>query len=97
MSGEPDEKPKISITIRHNTQDVTVKVRLDTKFQKVFNAAAKQFGKADASVFRFVYNGSRLGGEESPADHDMEDEDVVDAFLEQQGGSPPHSYCCSTP
>lgn len=35
---------------------------------------------------RFVFDGMRLNENQSPAELDMEDNDEIDAFLEQVGG-----------
>ncbi|KAK0209189.1 ubiquitin-related domain-containing protein [Desarmillaria ectypa] len=87
MSQEPEEvKPKININIQ--TDDgtkITVLVRRDTKFSKVFQAAEKKFGK-ESGTFKFTYEGKRIQKDETPAEVDMEDGDTIDAHLGQVGG-----------
>lgn len=39
---------------------------------------------------RFLFDGHRLDANETPADADMEDGDVIDAVLEQLGGAVQH-------
>ncbi|KAJ3486099.1 hypothetical protein NLI96_g4501 [Meripilus lineatus] len=80
-----DVKPKLNITVEFEKQACTVKVKATTPFRKIFEAAGKRFNK-EANTFKFFYDGRRLRPEETPADHDMEDGDVIDAHLEQLGG-----------
>ena len=40
----------------------------------------------EPETFRFVYNGERLHSDSWPGEHDMEDDDVVLSFVEQEGG-----------
>ncbi|SJL11500.1 uncharacterized protein ARMOST_14904 [Armillaria ostoyae] len=91
MSQEPEDvKPKININIQ--TDDgtkITVLVRRDTKFSKVFQAAEKNSGKSQARTFKFTYEGKRIQKEETPAEVDMEDGDTIDAHLGQVGGGHP--------
>ncbi|KAK0200281.1 ubiquitin-like protein [Desarmillaria ectypa] len=86
-----DTKPKINITIKYggggDGKQITVAVKRTTKFAKVFTAAEKKFEK-DPGTLKFVLNGDRLRPEETPGDHDIEDDDIIYAFLEQQGGAP---------
>lgn len=90
MSQEAEDvKPKININIQ--TDDgtkITVLVRRDTKFSKVFQAAEKKFGK-EPGTFKFTYEGRRIQKEETPAEVNMEDGDTIDAHLGQVGGGHP--------
>ncbi|KLO10387.1 hypothetical protein SCHPADRAFT_522890 [Schizopora paradoxa] len=47
-------------------------------FQKQFNTELKSM--------KFIYDGQRVRGEQTPDDLEMEDDDVIDAHLEQLGG-----------
>ncbi|KAK0219807.1 small ubiquitin-like modifier [Armillaria fumosa] len=70
--------------------EITVLVRRDTKFSKVFQAAEKKFGKEPgACTFKFTYEGRRIQKEETPAEVNMEDGDTIDAHLGQVGGGHP--------
>ncbi|KAK0452968.1 uncharacterized protein EV420DRAFT_1766041 [Desarmillaria tabescens] len=81
-----DTKPKINITIKYGgdgDKQITVAIKRTTKFAKVFTAA-----ELTRRTLKFVLNGDRLRPEETPGDHDIEDDDIIYAFLEQQGGAP---------
>ncbi|KAJ8516715.1 hypothetical protein ONZ45_g6000 [Pleurotus djamor] len=87
MSGEnEDVKPKLNITVALGEQQVTVKVKPNMPFRKIFEAAEQRFGK-DPGTFRFTYDGERIKADDTPGSLGMEDGDQVDAHLEQIGGS----------
>ncbi|KAA1470899.1 hypothetical protein DENSPDRAFT_836827 [Dentipellis sp. KUC8613] len=86
MSHEPDDvKPKLNLVINYEGQHITIKVRANTEFKKIFEAAEKRFGK-DPGTFKFVYEGERVNAQDTPAQREMEDGDIIDAHLEQLGG-----------
>ncbi|TFK98025.1 ubiquitin-related domain-containing protein [Pterulicium gracile] len=80
-----DVKPKLNLTIQCEDQSITVKVKANTKFNKIFEAASNKFGKSLASL-KFTYEGVRVLADETPHERDMEDGDVIDAHIEQIGG-----------
>ncbi|KAF8151759.1 hypothetical protein B0H34DRAFT_728920 [Crassisporium funariophilum] len=89
MSQEPEDvKPKLNLNIGYDGTHITVKVKTNMKFAKIFEAAEKRFGK-EPGTFKFTYEGSRISKEDTPASLGMEDGDQIDAFLEQLGGSTP--------
>ncbi|EIM84847.1 uncharacterized protein STEHIDRAFT_122796 [Stereum hirsutum FP-91666 SS1] len=87
MSEEPEDvKPKLSLSINYEGTPITIKVKGNTPFRKIFEAAEKRFGK-DPGTFKFVYDGERVNAQDTPLSRGMEDGDVIDAHLEQVGGS----------
>jgi len=80
-----DVKPKLNLVINYEGQHITVKVKPNMPFRKIFEAAEKRFGK-DSGTFRFVYDGNRLRADGTPAEASMEEGDVIDAVLQQVGG-----------
>jgi len=40
----------------------------------------------DANSIRFLYDGQRIQAEHTPKELDMEDNDIIDAVLQQTGG-----------
>uniref|UniRef100_A0A0W0F8A4 Ubiquitin-like domain-containing protein n=1 Tax=Moniliophthora roreri TaxID=221103 RepID=A0A0W0F8A4_MONRR len=85
MSAEPDEKPKLTLTITLNDVSIQVKVKPTTNLKRVFDAATKSFQK-DPGTLRFTYDGERVHEYETPAQREMEDGDEIQAFLWQEGG-----------
>ena len=61
------------------------KVKTTTKLQKLFDKYALRKG-IEVGSLRFLLDGKRLNGDQTPADIDMEDGDQLDCMLEQQGG-----------
>lgn len=53
--------------------------------EKVFDAFCQRQGKSRASV-RFMLEGARVDPSKTPAALDMEDGDIIEATVEQQGG-----------
>mmetsp|Transcript_21954 Transcript_21954/g.49644 ORF Transcript_21954/g.49644 Transcript_21954/m.49644 type:complete len:131 (-) Transcript_21954:13-405(-) len=88
-AGTSDESTKtehLTITIQTNSGDKTqFKVKPHTKMAKVFAAFGERKG-VETNTFRFLYDGDRIGPEASPASLGLEENDVIDAFLEQVGG-----------
>ncbi|KAH0580536.1 hypothetical protein H2248_002028 [Termitomyces sp. 'cryptogamus'] len=95
MSQEPEEKPKLNLNISYNGNQITVKVKANMKFSKIFAAAEQKFQKEAelccsplgvTGTFKFTFEGQRLQPDDTPASLGMEDGDQIDAFLEQLGG-----------
>ncbi|KAG2037098.1 hypothetical protein BDR03DRAFT_1092046 [Suillus americanus] len=80
-----DVKPKLSLVINYEGTQITVKVKHNMPFKKIFDAAEKRFGK-EPGTFKFTYDGKRLRAENTPVDMEMEEGDIIDAHLEQLGG-----------
>ncbi|RDB21923.1 Ubiquitin-like protein SMT3 [Hypsizygus marmoreus] len=86
MSQEPEDvKPKLNLNIGHDGTQITVKVKANMKFAKIFAAAEQRFGK-EPGTFKFTYDGARVQPTDTPGDLGMEDGDQIDAHLEQIGG-----------
>eukprot|EP00775_Hariotina_reticulata_P010136 gene10136-10294_t len=78
------DKKYLNLVVRNQLgEDVQFKVKLGTKFQKIFDAYNEKKG---VSGHKFIYDGHRLHGEQTPAEYDMEDGDLIEAVLEQLGG-----------
>lgn len=89
---EGDVKPKVgegtTITLRVKNQagsETFFKVKPTTRLDKVFDAYAQRSG-SDRAHLRFMYDGDRLDGNQTPESLEMSDNDQIDVMLEQQGG-----------
>ncbi|GBG00159.1 hypothetical protein Rsub_12978 [Raphidocelis subcapitata] len=87
-----DVEPKgetLNIVIKDSTAaEVQFRVKATTKMEKIFKAYAEK--KAlNAGAVKFLFDGQRVQGHQTPADLGMEDGDSMDAMLEQLGGSLP--------
>ncbi|KAF4622316.1 hypothetical protein D9613_009260 [Agrocybe pediades] len=83
---QEDVKPKINLNIAYEGTQITVKVKPNMRFGKIFEAAEQRLGK-EPGTFKFTYDGTRVNKDDTPAGLGMEDGDQVDAFLEQLGGA----------
>lgn len=87
LAEQPVEQPD-RISLRVVAQDggeVFFKVRKNTPFIKISKAYCDKKGISSASV-RFLFDGQRLNPDDTPEKLQMEDDDVIDALLEQVGG-----------
>eukprot|EP00823_Brevimastigomonas_motovehiculus_P005231 TRINITY_DN373_c0_g3_i1.p1 TRINITY_DN373_c0_g3~~TRINITY_DN373_c0_g3_i1.p1 ORF type:complete len:126 (-),score=50.65 TRINITY_DN373_c0_g3_i1:402-779(-) len=67
--------------------EIFFKVKKSTQFRKVMSAYCKKVG-AEQDTVRFLFDGKRVRPESTPEELGMEDEDEVDAMVEQTGGAP---------
>eukprot|EP01138_Halocafeteria_seosinensis_P014854 gb/GECG01015164.1/.p1 GENE.gb/GECG01015164.1/~~gb/GECG01015164.1/.p1 ORF type:complete len:106 (+),score=21.89 gb/GECG01015164.1/:1-318(+) len=76
----------ISFRVKDNNGDeTTFKVKKTTKMSKVLEAFATRKGMSKDAI-RFMLDGTRVDGNETPASLDLEENDQIDCQLEQQGG-----------
>ena len=90
MADEEKKPDAEAINLKVVTQDgneIYFKCKMTTPLQKLMNAFCQRNGVAMNSV-RFLFDGARLGPTQTPKDLDMEDGDVIDVMVEQQGGAP---------
>lgn len=59
-----------------------LQVKRNTKFEKVFAAFYNKRGAAPGS-YKFLIEGQRIQAENTPADYDIDNNDQIDALLEQ--------------
>ena len=87
--GDEEKKPDANqINLKVVTQDgneIFFKCKMTTSLQKLMKAFCDRNGVAQNSV-RFLFDGNRVNPTQTPADLDMEDSDVIDVMVEQQGG-----------
>jgi len=69
-------------------EEVFFKIKRNTKLSKLQGAYANKVGK-DVSSIRFLYDGSRIQDDDTPASLEMEENDTIDVMVEQVGGSWP--------
>ncbi|KAJ6632157.1 small ubiquitin-like modifier [Mycena sp. CBHHK59/15] len=81
-----DALTTINIKVVSSTgEEVFFKIKRSTKLSKLQGAYASKVGK-DVSSIRFLYDGSRINDDDTPASLDMEDNDTIDVMVEQVGG-----------
>eukprot|EP00994_Dinema_validum_P004992 NODE_3085_length_599_cov_864.069091_g2582_i0.p2 GENE.NODE_3085_length_599_cov_864.069091_g2582_i0~~NODE_3085_length_599_cov_864.069091_g2582_i0.p2 ORF type:complete len:103 (-),score=22.76 NODE_3085_length_599_cov_864.069091_g2582_i0:212-520(-) len=65
--------------------EVYFKIKRSTPLRKLMDAYCKKQGINRTSV-RFHFDGRRIEDEKTAEDYEMEDDDVIDAMVEQTGG-----------
>jgi len=91
--GEPHEEDKSGassdhINLKVSGQDgaeVHFKIKRTTQLKKLMDAYCQRQGKNPASV-RFLLDGVRIEGTQTPKELGMEENDTIDAVLQQTGG-----------
>ena len=106
-----DVKPKADADVKDNenmqpgVQDqngnvIQFKIKQSTQLKKLMNSYCSRKGIA-MDTLRFTMDGTRLQGHLTPKDYDMVEGDVLEVFMEQQGGDgvrssmPSEFYCYS--
>lgn len=85
---EQSEEDSKSINIKVASQDgneIFFKLSKTTPLSKLMTAYCSRQGVEITSI-RFLFDGQRIMQENTPNDLDMENEDVIDAVLQQTGG-----------
>ena len=82
-----DEKKKgIELSVRlPSTEKLTIRVKPDTAFKKLFDAVAKHLG-VDPGSLTFQYDGEKISPTQCAKMLEMEDGDQVDCLTQQVGG-----------
>ena len=75
------------INLKVVTQDgneIFFKCKMSTPLDKLMKAFCNRNGVASNSV-RFLFDGERINGRQTPQELDMEDGDAIDVMVEQVG------------
>ncbi|KAJ6461104.1 hypothetical protein C8R45DRAFT_538584 [Mycena sanguinolenta] len=67
--------------------EFVAKMKTTAPFRKVWDQIAEKIG-CDSSDLTYLYDGRRLAPDHTPADFDMENNDIIDMRREQRGGKP---------
>ncbi|GAW81497.1 small ubiquitin-related modifier [Plasmodium gonderi] len=97
MADEPSAANNASGTANNQGEHIQVKVRSPdgaevffkikrkTKLEKLMEVYCNRLGQSMEAV-RFLYDGDRIHGENTPDQLGIEDGDVIDAMVQQTGG-----------
>lgn len=84
---KPDTTDAINLkVVTQDGNEIYFKCKMTTPLNKLMSAFCQRQGVTMASV-RFLFDGHRLSPNQTPKDVDMEDGDVIDVMVEQQGES----------
>mmetsp|Transcript_9961 Transcript_9961/g.9682 ORF Transcript_9961/g.9682 Transcript_9961/m.9682 type:complete len:88 (-) Transcript_9961:423-686(-) len=85
MAEGDDNKLEIKVLLPNGGEPVKLKVKKDTKMDRVFVAIAGQLG-VEKQELRFLFDGKPISGDITPKMLEMEDEDQIDCMTMQTGG-----------
>lgn len=83
-----DEKPDVkgethlNIKVSDGSSEIFFKIKRNTQLKRLMEAFAKRQGKSMDSI-RFLCDGERINGDQTPDDLDLEDGDVIEAHQQQ--------------
>lgn len=98
--GTPDTKPgadeapadgtgsseQVNIKVRDSEgNEVQFRIKKKTQLKKLMDAYCGRMGTS-VGTYRFLFDGNRVNDQDTPESLEMEDMDVIDAVLFQQGG-----------
>ncbi|VWU51019.1 small ubiquitin-related modifier [Hepatocystis sp. ex Piliocolobus tephrosceles] len=66
--------------------EVFFKIKKQTKLEKLMEVYCSRLGQSSDAV-RFLFDGDRIHGENTPDQLGIEDGDVIDAMVQQTGGT----------
>jgi small ubiquitin-related modifier len=82
----PAGEAPITLKVKDQTgEEMFFKVKKGTEMSKIFNAYAGRRGVA-VNTLRFMLDERRLQSTDTPKMLEMEEDDQIDVYLEQQGG-----------
>ncbi|KAJ8558252.1 hypothetical protein K7X08_005018 [Anisodus acutangulus] len=96
-AGEDEKKPNdqtVHINLKVKGQDgkeVFFRIKRSTQLRKLMTAYCDR-QSVDMKSIVFLFDGDRLGEEQTPDELEMEEGDEIDAMLHQTGGS--DAGCC---
>lgn len=86
VKSEQSAAAQISLkVVNADGAEMFFKIKTTTQLKKLFDAYCKKQGVSRQSV-RFLFDGTPVDETKSPEELGMEEEDVIDAMVEQTGG-----------
>eukprot|EP00005_Dracoamoeba_jomungandri_P005560 CAMPEP_0174260184 /NCGR_PEP_ID=MMETSP0439-20130205/9174_1 /TAXON_ID=0 /ORGANISM="Stereomyxa ramosa, Strain Chinc5" /LENGTH=97 /DNA_ID=CAMNT_0015344375 /DNA_START=29 /DNA_END=322 /DNA_ORIENTATION=+ len=71
--------------VDQESNEVYFKIKKQTQLRKLMDAYCLRQAQNPSAV-RFLYDGNRVQPEQTPEELGMEDDDIIDALLQQTGG-----------
>ncbi|CAD5123423.1 DgyrCDS11772 [Dimorphilus gyrociliatus] len=72
--------------VGQDNSEVHFKVKMSTTMAKLKKTYAERQG-VSVQTLRFLFDGRRINDDETPAQLDMEEDDVIEVYQEQTGGA----------
>ncbi|KAI8816443.1 ubiquitin-related domain-containing protein [Fimicolochytrium jonesii] len=88
QENKPETVQHINLKVISNDgAEIAFKIKRTTPLERLIGAYVQKAGQDRRSV-RFLYEGARIEGHETPDEMEMEDNDIIQVMVEQVGG------CC---
>ena len=71
--------------VSQDGSELFFKMKKKTQIGKLMNAWCQRQG-VNLNAVRFLFDGTRINSDQTPEGLEMEDGDVIDVMVEQQGG-----------
>ena len=84
----PVEAPAEPVTLKVKAQDgseIFFKIRPSTQLKKLMDSYCQRQG-VDPKTVRFLFEGTRINETATPRELGMQNDDSIDAMVEQRGG-----------
>ena len=89
MAGNKDETEYIKLkVVGQDSNEIHFRVKMSTQMVKLKKSYAGRVG-VDVSFLRFLYDGQRINDDETPEALGMEEDDVIEVYLEYPGATVP--------
>lgn len=86
VKSEASAVPHIALkVINADGGEMLFRIKTTTPLKKLFDTYCKKNGVSRQSV-RFLYDGAPVDESKTPQELDLQEEDVIDAMVEQTGG-----------
>ncbi|KAI8918397.1 hypothetical protein PhCBS80983_g01198 [Powellomyces hirtus] len=72
--------------VGQDQSEIAFKIKRTTPLQRLMDAYVGKTGQ-DRNSVRFLYDGARINGHETPDELDMEDNDMIQVSVQQLGGA----------
>ena len=87
MSENKDETEYIKLkVVGQDSNEIHFRVKMSTQMGKLKKSYAERVGVPISSL-RFLFDGRRINDDETPKALEMEQDDVIEVYQEQTGGS----------
>jgi small ubiquitin-related modifier len=84
---QPPDDDKVTLRlIGSDGKEIIIRVAKKTTFDRVFKAYNTRTDSKPGTV-RFLFDGTRINETDTPKSLELEDNDVIDALLQQTGGN----------
>jgi len=84
QGGAQEEHISLKV-VSQDGSEVFFKIKRHTHLRKLMEAYCRRQG-VDMNSIRFLHDGNRISPDKTPKELEMEDNDIIDAVLQQTGG-----------